>query len=111
MTIERKKQRLAGREPFSGDEEKRWSEISSKLPGNLSQQDQDFVEEYFRAQVMIAQGLKEEARRIFEELEKRGFRKFEDKYPGLLAAVDLAVRGSTNRRDKPLFTLSKDDPV
>ena len=91
-----------------------WAMISACIPEDLDPHYKNFVRGYFRAQVRIEAGDKKRGRRILEGLDKiTGFKEFEDSNQELLAAIDIAVRGRTNRVDEidnpiePLFVLDK----
>lgn len=91
-----------------------WSQISSELPDNFDPHHVGFVRDYFRAQLRIAKGKKRKARRILDGLVKRtGYKEFEDNNRPILAAIDIAVRGSTNweddyrRKIEPAFRIDK----
>ncbi len=71
------------------------------------------LKSYYRAQLRIARGQKTRARKILNGLDDNQiFINLEEEHPDLLAAIDIAVRGSTNHRDfkgdpiKPLFRLN-----
>lgn len=94
-----------------------WADIASRLPEDLSPEDVSYARTYFRAQLRLARGQKRKARRIFEGLRKtpeqeKRYNSFEDRNLSLLAAIDIAVRGTTNIRDAsnnqivPLFKLN-----
>ena len=77
-----------------------WSMIVSELPEDFSPHYLGFVRDYFRGQLRIARGQRKKAKRIIDGLVKRtGFVEFEDQNQPLFAAIDIVVRGSTNRRD------------
>ncbi len=91
-----------------------WAVLSTYIPENLNPHYKKFVRDYFRAQVRIETNNKKKARRILDGLESRtGYSEFEAKHENLLAAIDIAVRGQTNRVDEigkpiePLFVLGK----
>lgn len=90
-----------------------WAEIAAHLPRDFNRHHKDFVRTYFRVQVRIAKGQKKRAREIFRGLEKKtGYNEFEEVNKPLLAAIDVAVRGSSNWVDEsrkpiqPLFRLN-----
>lgn len=104
MTLERGEFRKA-REQINS-----WAYIAIKLPEDFNPHYRRFLRDYFRAQLRVAQGNKIRARRIFEGLEKRaGYREFEEKCESYLAAVDLAVKGSTRWHARPAFTINHKD--
>ncbi len=89
-----------------------WSELSSYLPEDVNPHDVKFIRTYFRGQLRIAEGRKKKAREIFIGLDRKvGFKDFEEANSPLLAAIDIVVRGSTNRRlfEKPSFRVSNDN--
>ncbi|KKQ50612.1 MAG: hypothetical protein US95_C0001G0006 [Candidatus Woesebacteria bacterium GW2011_GWB1_38_5] len=90
---------------------KSWSEISSKLPDSIDADYGNFIRDYFRAQLRLAQGKRVKAGRIFHSLDKRtGFAEFEASNEPLLAAIDIAVRGETKRTEViPKFEINKPD--
>ncbi|MGB6839239.1 MAG: hypothetical protein WBE27_03165, partial [Microgenomates group bacterium] len=58
-----------------------------------------FLKGYFKAQLRIADGQKVRAREIFDGLvKKKGYKEFEKENQALLAAIDIVVRGFTNRK-------------
>jgi hypothetical protein len=88
------------------------SDISSKIPQDVLRENENFIKTYFRAQLRIAKGQNTRAKEILNGLDKKtGFLKFEEKNEPLLAAIDIAVRKTTNRKDErrnpiePLFRL------
>ena len=90
-----------------------WADIALRLPEDFSPHHKDFARTYFRAQLRIAKGQRKRSRDIFRGLIKRaGYQDFEDGNLPLLAAIDIAVRGSTSWQDnlkrlvKPLFRLN-----
>ncbi|OGM04465.1 hypothetical protein A2129_01445 [Candidatus Woesebacteria bacterium GWC1_42_13] len=90
-----------------------WAEIAAHLPADFNRHHVGFARDYFRVQLRLAKGQKKRAREIFRGLEKRnGYNEFETTNKRLLAAIDLAVRGSTNWVDEsrqpvdPLFRLN-----
>ena len=88
---------------------KSWADISSRLPDNLNPHYKKFIRDYFRAQLRLQIGQNVKARRIFSGLDKRvGFREFEDKHQPLLAAIDIAVRGTTFNKVAPSFAIEED---
>ncbi len=85
---------------------KSWSQIEMRLPKNFDPNDRYFLRDYFRAQLRVAQGRPEKAKRIFAGLTKRpGYDSFEEKCESYLAAVDLAVKKETRWHSKPAFTI------
>lgn len=89
-----------------------WTMIVSELPEDFSPHYLGFVRDYFRGQLRIARGQRKKAKRIIDGLVKRtGFVEFEDQNQPLFAAIDIAVRGSTNRKNfkgdpvEPSFTI------
>ncbi len=85
-----------------------WSDIRSRLPADFNPHHVRFLRDYFRAQLRIKRGQRTKAQRIFDGLEKRiGYPEFEDMQREWLAAVDVAVRGTTNRDIPPAFVLGK----
>ncbi len=99
------------KEGFKYSEDKKvwvnsWAQINIHLPENFDPHNRKFLRGYFRAQLRIARGQMVKAGRIMDGLDvKPGFREFEDENGALLAAVDIAVRGKTNRNIEPLFHL------
>ena len=85
-----------------------WFQIVSHLPEDFDPHHKKFVKQYFRAQLRISRDQKTKAARILSGLQKKvGFLDFEEENESLLAAVDLAVRGSTNRKNvEPLFKIN-----
>lgn len=90
------------------------SEISARIPEEILRKYKNFIFSYFRAQLRIARGQDKRAREILNGLDKKtGFLEFEEKNESLLAAIDISVRGSSNREDsrgdkiKPLFEISR----
>ncbi len=83
-----------------------WGQIDGHLPEDFNSHYEEFVWQYFRAQLRIARGQMVKAGRIMDDLDGQpGFREFEEKNESLLAAIEIAVRGKTNRRVEPLFRL------
>ena len=89
-------------------------DIVAKLPDDLTPGEEKFALGYLRAQLRVTQGRRVRAQRIFDSLEKQpDYIAFEARNDSLLAAIDIAVRGNTNRKDwrdkpvKPLFTLDE----
>lgn len=92
---------------------KSWAEIKGHLSEDFNKHHLGFVRDYFRVQLRIAKGQKVRAKEIMNGLVKRtGFEEFEMNNEPILAAVNIAVRGSTNRKElngkpiKPAFTLN-----
>ena len=93
-----------------------WARIEPYLPTNLSEHYRNFVRDYFRDQLRIVKGCPTKAGRILSGLDNRaGFTTFEWQNQPLLAAIDFAVRGSSNRRDpdtkqpiEPAFRINHD---
>lgn len=88
------------------------SEILSKVPEEIKKDHKSFISSYFRAQLRIAKGQRKRAAEILNGLDRKtGFAEFEEEHASLLAAIDIAVRGSSNRKDSlgepltPLFRL------
>lgn len=78
---------------------RQWSELSYHLPENISPHHECFLKGYFKAQLRITEGQKVRAREIFDGLvKKKGYKEFEENNQVLLAAIDIVVRGATNRR-------------
>jgi hypothetical protein len=86
---------------------KSWADIKIQLPKDFSPHNIGFVRDYFRVQLRIARGQKVRAKELMSGLVKRtGFEEFESSNESILAAIDIAVRGSTNRDGvKPAFKL------
>ena len=87
-----------------------WSELSSYLSEDINPHDAKFIRTYFRAQLRIAEGRNKKAGEIFRGLDKKvGFKDFEEANNPLLAAIDIVVRGSTNRKlfEDPSFQIKK----
>ncbi len=91
-------------------------DIRTRLPEDLTPGEEKLVNGYIRAQLRVASGRKKRARRIFKSLDQQpDFVKFEMSNQPLFAAIDIAVRGATNRKDwndkpvKPLFIIEKSD--
>lgn len=78
---------------------KQWTELSYYLPKDVDPHHKRFLKGYFRAQLKIADGQKVRAREIFDGLvKKKGYEEFEEENQALLAAIDIVVRGFTNRK-------------
>lgn len=92
-----------------------WGKIKQKveeLKSDFTPIDWNNVWNYFRAQVLIRDGERLEARIVYEDvIENTGFEKFEENNVNLLAAIDIAVRGKSHREDgfknpiEPLFEI------
>lgn len=77
---------------------KHWSDITLHLSDEYNPHYKSFIRDYFRAQVRIEEGNRKKAGRILSGLDKRpGYMEFEAKNEHLLAAIDIAVHGNTNR--------------
>jgi hypothetical protein len=77
---------------------KSWSQLSYHLPEDIDPHVTNFVRGYFNAQLRLSEGKKTKAKRIFRGLDNsEGFTEFEENNPQLLAAIDIVVRGETNR--------------
>jgi hypothetical protein len=68
----------------------------------LSPDELEMFTDYARAQMRLCQGRREKARKILrkyhKDLSKREkFNRFDEKHDYLLAKVDVAIRGETNR--------------
>ncbi len=75
-----------------------WGEMSSYLP-SMREGVENLTRAYFRGQKLVSEGKMKKARRYFRLLDKlTGFPEFEADNQPLLTAVDLAVRGATNRK-------------
>lgn len=89
---------------------KSWSELKSYIPQEIKPEHMNFLETYFRVQLRIADGRREKAKEIMNGLAKKtGFYVFELNNERLFAAIDVVVRGSTNRKlgeEKPAFNLN-----
>ncbi len=73
-----------------------WSEIAGSLPEDIDPQALDFLRHYFRAQLLIAEGKRVKAGRLFSHLSERpGYVEFEEKNHAVLAAIDIMVKGHT----------------
>ena len=90
-----------------------WADIALRLPEDFNPHYEDFARTYFRGQLRIAKGQRRKAGRILRGLDERtGYKEFEKKNQPLLAAIDIAVRGSSSWQDdlkrpiKPLFRLN-----
>lgn len=78
---------------------KSWSDLSSYIPKEVKPEHLDFLRTYFRAQFRISEGRNEKAREIMSGLAKRpGFLDYEKRNQQIFAAIDVVVRGSTNRQ-------------
>lgn len=88
--------------------------VFSKIPNDLLVGGRENVlKSYYRAQLRIARGQKIRAKEILNGLnDKQIFIDLEEKNPDLLAAIDIAVKKTTNRRNfkgdpiEPLFRLN-----
>jgi len=91
---------------FKKNFQKNWADIKSHLPPDFDPRYKKFLRSYFRAQLLIANGRKIKAGRIFTGLEKKaGYNEFEEENKSFLAAVDLAVRGETRWDVEPAFRI------
>lgn len=80
---------------------KSWSDLSSYIPKEVKPEHIDFLRTYFRAQLRISEGRVDKAGTIINGLVKRpGFSDYEKQNQQLFAAIDVVVRGSTNRQLK-----------
>ena len=78
-----------------------FSELSHHLPKDRNPHYENFLKGYFNAQLRIARGQKVRAKEIFEGLDKKkDYKDLEKHNQALLAAIDIVVRGATNK--KPL---------
>lgn len=78
-----------------------WTRIEAELPEDFNRHHIKFVKDYFRAQLRIAQGRNKKARRILTGLvDRTGYKEFEKANRPILAAIDIAVRGSSNWEDE-----------
>lgn len=84
-----------------------WSDLKSYIPQDVKPEHINFLQTYFRVQLKISEGRREKAKEIMNGLAKKtGFVEFERQNPQLFAAIDVVVRGSTNRLlgdEKPAF--------
>lgn len=86
---------------------KSWSDLKFYIPEDVKPEQVNFLKTYFRVQLRISEGRREKAKEIMNGLAKKtGFLDFERKNSQLFAAIDIVVRGSTNRLlgdEKPAF--------
>jgi len=90
-----------------------WADIAAKLPVDFNPHYNNFARTYFRVQLRISRGQKRRASEIMRGLvERTGYKEFEENNMPLLAAIDIAVKGSSSWQDnlknpiRPLFTLN-----
>lgn len=81
--------------------------------GLLTEGRENVLEGYYRAQLRIARGKTTKAHNILRSLDKNViYQRLEEEHGDLLAAIDIAVRGKSNRRNfkgdpiEPLFRLN-----
>jgi hypothetical protein len=91
-----------------------WVEIEAQLPKDIGTDKEKLIRGYYRMQKRIALGQLVRAKELGQLLDKIPcFEEFENENEKLFAAVDIAVRGKTNRRDdnnrplEPLFRLKQ----
>lgn len=91
-----------------------WNEIAVLLPDSLNPGEDRLLRGYYDVQKKITLKQKESAKKKMNSLLKMtGYEEFEAKNDNLFAAIDIAVRGSTNRLNgdkkpiEPLFRLKK----
>lgn len=92
----------------------RWSLIIDHIPAHLLIEGRgNLLKDYYRAQLRIARGQKIRAKGILGGLIKdKIFLSLEEQHEDLLAAIDFAARGGSNRRNfkgepvEPLFRLN-----
>ena len=76
-----------------------FGEMKVYLPNDLTEGELKMLHGYFDAQKQLKKGKKKHADRKFDQLDKKtGFREFENRREGTFRLVDLAARGSTNRK-------------
>ena len=87
-----------------------FSHISNDL---LREGREGVLESYYRAQLRIKREKIRKAGKILKSLDKNEiYQRLEEEHGDLLAAIDIAVRGKTNRRNfkgepiEPLFRLN-----
>ena len=79
-------------------EVKNWPQLSHLLPEEINPHITRFIRGYFDAQIKIEEKRKTKARTIFKGLENDvDYADFEENNQPLLAAIDIVVRGETNR--------------
>ncbi len=85
-----------------------WRKVEEKIPDDLSDEQQSWIKKYLKAQIAFSLKDPTEAYKIFTRLDKvDAYVQFEDKNQPLFAAIDIAVRGGTNRKGvKPLFEIN-----
>ena len=76
-----------------------WAEMSSFLDSRINPDNRKLLRGYYRAQLFIACDRKTKAGKLLKNLDKKGLEKFELDRDNdeILKAIDIAVRGSTNR--------------
>jgi len=76
-----------------------WSSLSFFLPKGRNPHYEKFLRSYFDGQLRIAEDRRVDAKEILDGLAKKtGFEEFEEKNQTILAAIDIVVTGSTNRK-------------
>ncbi|MFC1625444.1 hypothetical protein ACFL1Q_00175 [Patescibacteria group bacterium] len=83
-----------------------WGVVESLLPAEVDEKQKGWLKSYFNAQIAVADKKFERAYRIFHKLDNtEGFNDFEVENESLFAAIDIAVRKTTNRDVEPSFKL------
>lgn len=73
-----------------------WGEMSSFLPTDVVIENKRFLRGYFKAQLLLNQGNKVKAGKLFNVLDKAaGYPDFEESNHNLLKIIDMAVRGQS----------------
>lgn len=81
-----------------------WADIKRHLPDDYNPHWVNFLRGYFRGQLLLKDGKRTKAARLYEGLERRkGYREFEEQNQEWLAGIDLAVRGDNRRDVEPAF--------
>lgn len=84
----------------------KWGAIIGNIPKEfLEGEGEKVLRSYYFAQLRIGRGGTKRAERILHALDKNPlYNEFEENHQDLLAALDIAARGKTNRDGvKPLF--------
>jgi hypothetical protein len=88
---------------------KSWAQIDINLPGKLTPVEKKLARQYFRVQLRYSKNQITKGQRIMKGLVKRdGYEQFELNNEGILAAIDLAVKGKTDWEEPPAFRIDRD---
>ena len=90
-----------------------WSELANLLPTDADPISIKFTRAYFIGQIRIAEGNIKKAKQYYGEISRKikGYKEFEDENPQLLTAIDILVKGKTNREpEEPRLVINCTTP-